>query len=95
MLYHAVFYYVKGYKYKTAFHTKMLKSKLFQLPFVKYYVESYTKSVIPIICLGIQVPIIIKTKKYTHLPFLFLFPVGYTAACLGLEMAQNTTAAKK
>lgn len=69
----------------------MLKSKLFQLPFVKYYVESYTKSVIPVVCLGIQLPNIVQKKKYNHLPYLFLFPVGYTAVLLGLEIAQNTT----
>ena len=61
----------------------------FSLDFAKYYVHSYTSTVFPVLCLGVQLPIFIHQQKYKDLPLLALFPVGYSAYSFGLYMVEN------
>lgn len=63
--------------------------KLFILACSKFYVDSYTKSALPVACIGFQLPDILHKKEYTRLPFLFLFPVCYTSFRLGLECIEK------
>ena len=61
----------------------------FSVYFAKYYIHIYTSTVFPVLCLGVQLPIFIHQQKYKDLPLLFLFPVGYSAYSLGLNMVEN------
>ena len=69
----------------------MSMSKLYLLSssFAKYYVHSYTNSVFPIVCIGVQLPFILDKKQYDHLPFLLISPVGYCAFTFGLQMVEE------
>ena len=65
------------------------KLTTFSSTLVKYYVNSYTNTVFPVLCLGFQLPILVHQKKYDHLPFLVLFPVGYSAYFVGVSAVEN------
>lgn len=59
--------------------------------FAKQYVDIYTRTIVPsVFCIGIYCPDMIHKKEYTHLPLLFLFPVGYASFSLGRQMVENS-----